>query len=71
MEQIYPEPNEKQQYQQQYQQEEQQEPLKSEEQFEKEFYEPAVMSRTTNIVGWSIATVMFILAIWLLWVALG
>lgn len=41
-----------------------------EEKFEREFYEPATLSRTSNIIGWVIAIVLFIIAIWLLWVAL-
>ncbi|MDO8513695.1 MAG: hypothetical protein Q7S37_04295 [bacterium] len=48
------------------------EPQTSEEQekFEREYYNSAVISRTTNIIGWTIATILFIIAIWLLWAAL-
>lgn len=40
------------------------------EKFEREFYEPATTAQTSNIIGWAIAIFLFILAVWLLWIAL-
>lgn len=38
--------------------------------FTQEYYEPSLNSMKTNLIGWAFAGILFILAIWLLWISL-
>ncbi len=45
---------------------------KDKEKYKPEYYEPvAYVSQTANIIGWIIAIILFVLAIWLLWISLS
>ncbi len=72
MEELYPRQNqENDQDESQVEEKNEYQPLETdEEKFEREFYEPAALSQTSNIIGWGIAIALFLVAIWLLWIAL-